>query len=82
RWAGFDVVHFGNAPAPEAATSATDRVGHPEAARAALAALGCPKAESLTAFEPSPLTMASVTVGGDFASCSRLSGGAATDEGD
>lgn len=82
RWAGFDVVHFGNAAAPEAATSATDRVGHPEAARAALAALGCPKAESLTAFEPSPLTMTSVTVGGDYASCSRLSGGAAVDEGD
>ncbi|TBR21683.1 LytR family transcriptional regulator [bacterium] len=72
RWAGFDVVHFGNAAAPEAATSATDRVGHPEAARRALSALGCPRAESLTALEPSPLTMASVTVGGDFASCARL----------
>lgn len=77
RWAGFDVVHFGNAAAPEARTAATDRVGHPEAARAALAALGCPGADALTALEPGPLTMVSVTLGGDYASCARLAEGAA-----
>jgi hypothetical protein len=82
RWAGFDVVHFGNAAAPEAATAATDRVGHPEAARAALAALGCRRAEALTALEPSPLTMVSVTVGGDFSSCAGLKDGAAGGQGD
>lgn len=82
RWAGFDVVHFGNAAAPEAATAATDRVGHPEAARAALRALGCARAEALTALEPSPLTMVSVTVGGDFSSCARLKDGAAGGQGD
>lgn len=82
RWAGFDVVHFGNAAAPEAATAATDRVGHPEAARAALGALGCPRAESLTALEPSPLTMVSVTLGGDYSTCARLADTGAEGQGD
>ncbi|MDE2292691.1 MAG: LytR C-terminal domain-containing protein, partial [Elusimicrobia bacterium] len=72
RLAGFDVVHFGNADVPDARTAAVDRVGRPEAARAALAALGCRKADTLTSFEASPLTMVSVTVGRDAAGCAAL----------
>ncbi|MBI3297329.1 MAG: LytR C-terminal domain-containing protein [Elusimicrobia bacterium] len=81
RWAGLDVVHFGNAPGPQAETGAVDFVGRPETARAALAALGCRKAETLTALEPSPMTMASVSIGRDWDSCARLTGaGRGTEE--
>lgn len=83
RWAGFDVVHFGNAPATLAETAAVDHVGRPEAAGAALAALGCRRAETLTALEAGPLTMASVSIGRDWDACSRLAGvGRTAEEGE
>lgn len=74
RLAGFDVVHFGNAPSDQSETAAVDSVGRPEAARAALAALGCRRAEVVTELDAAPLTMASIAVGRDWEACARLSG--------
>ncbi|MBI5597729.1 MAG: LytR C-terminal domain-containing protein [Elusimicrobia bacterium] len=74
RLAGFDVVHFGNAPSDQAETAAVDRVGRPDAARAALAALGCRRAEVVTDLEAAPLTMASIAVGRDWEACAHLHG--------
>lgn len=75
RLADFDVVHFGNAPSDQSETAAVDRVGRPEAARAALAALGCRRAEVVTDLETAPLTMASIAVGRDWEACAHLHGG-------
>jgi hypothetical protein len=72
RWHEFDVIQFGNAPAPAASTQAVDRVGRPEAARAMLRCLGCGDVDVVTAMEETPQADISITLGRDFERCLRL----------
>jgi hypothetical protein len=73
RFRGFDVVHFGNAPAKKASVRVFDRAGNPEAARRVLAALGCPNTEVVTVMETDPEASVSVILGESHRDCKRLS---------
>ena len=72
RLRGFDVVHFGNAPASERSTIFVDKTGSAENAFSAAAALGCPDPAVLTALEEQPRAAVSVVLGRDFKSCAEL----------
>jgi len=74
RLHGFDVVHFGNAPATEAGLSITDRAGRPGSARAVAALLGCPDLDILTAMEERPRAAMLLELGHDYERCSGLRG--------
>jgi len=72
RLRGVDVVHFGNAPAPEPTMRIIVHSGRPDDAGTVIDAFGCPEADTVVELEPDPQASVSVILGRDYTRCARL----------